>query len=132
MNAAHVSNPRLLRFASPYLALVSAVFPMPQHGQAQGPATSSGFGGYMRVDKVSFRSGPNFGRALFCRLVLAICAIGLALALTGARPVSAQVLYGSVVGNVVDQHGSVIAGAAVTATNQSTGVAANTTTNGAG
>src|SRR5215467_11834099 len=130
MNAVQVSNPRLPRFASPCVALVSAMFATPQHGQAQGSATSSGFGGYMRVDKTSFRSVSNFGRAFFCRLVLAICTIGFAL--IGARPASAQVLYGSVVGNVVDQHGSVIAGAAVTATNQGTGVAANTTTNGAG
>src|SRR5689334_2310860 len=91
-------------------------------------ATSSGLGGYM-CHKVSSRSVSNFGRAFFCRLVLAICTIGLAVAFTGARPASAQVLYGSIVGNVVDQHGSVVPGAAVTATNQSTGVAANTTTN---
>jgi len=54
------------------------------------------------------------------------------MALTGAHPASAQVLYGSIVGNVVDQNGAVIPGAAVLATNQGTGVAANTTTNGVG
>src|SRR6266699_2791247 len=53
-------------------------------------------------------------------------------ALTGAHPASAQVLYGSIVGNVVDQNGSAIPGAAVIATNQNTGVAASTTTNGVG
>lgn len=86
----------------------------------------------MCLHRVSFRCVSSFGRAFFCRLVLAICTIGLAIALTGVHPVSAQVLYGSIVGNVVDQHGSVIPGAAVIATNQSTGVAANTTTNGVG
>src|SRR5207253_11180739 len=83
----------------------------------------------MYLHSVSFQSVSSFGRAFFCRLVLAICTIGLAIALTGAHPASAQVLYGSIVGNVVDQNGSAIPGAAVIATNQNTGVAASTTTN---
>src|SRR5947207_8550297 len=86
----------------------------------------------MYLHSVSFQSVSSFGRAFFCRLVLAICTIGLAIALTGAHPASAQVLYGSIVGNVVDQNGAVVPGAAVLATNQGTGVAANTTTNGVG
>jgi len=86
----------------------------------------------MYLHGVSFQSVSSFGRAFFCRLVLAICTIGLAIALTGAHPASAQVLYGSIVGNVVDQNGSAIPGAAVIATNQNTGVAASTTTNGVG
>src|SRR5207247_7082047 len=86
----------------------------------------------MYLHSVSFQSVSSFGRAFFCRLVLAICTIGLAIALTGAHPASAQVLYGSIVGNVVDQNGSAIPGAAVIATNQNTGVAASTTTNGVG
>src|SRR5215469_5401252 len=81
----------------------------------------------MCVPKVSFRFVSSFGRLFFCGPVLAIWTIGLAIALTGAHPASAQVLYGSVVGNVVDQKG-----AAVLATNQDTGVAASTTTNGVG
>src|SRR5947208_7366914 len=86
----------------------------------------------MCVHKVSFRCVSSFGRTFFCRPVLAIWTIALAMALTGAHPASAQVLYGSIVGNVVDQNGAVIPGAAVLATNQGTGVAANTTTNGVG
>src|SRR5256884_5161177 len=86
----------------------------------------------MCVHKVSFRCVSRFGRPFFCGPVLAIWTIGLAMALTGAHPASAQVLYGSIVGNVVDQNGAVIPGAAVLATNQGTGVAANTTTDGVG
>src|SRR5437879_11721930 len=86
----------------------------------------------MSVHKVSFRCVSSFGRPFFCGPVLAIWTIGLAIALTGAHPASAQVLYGSIVGNVLDQNGAVIPGAAVLATNQGTGVAANTTTDGVG
>src|SRR5438874_3187681 len=86
----------------------------------------------MCVHKVSFRCVSSFGRPFFCGPVLATWTIGLAIALTGAHPASAQVLYGSIVGNVVDQNGAVIPGAAVLATNQGTGVAASTTTNGVG
>ena len=86
----------------------------------------------MCLHSVSFRCVPSFAQAFFCRLVLAIGTIGLAIALTGVHPASAQVLYGSIVGNVVDQKGSVVPGAAVIATNQNTGVAVNTTTNGVG
>ena len=85
----------------------------------------------MFLHRVSFRYVSTFGQAFFCRLALAIGTIGLAIAMT-VHPVSAQVLYGSIVGNVVDQKGSMIPGAAVIATNQSTGVAANATTNGVG
>jgi len=45
---------------------------------------------------------------------------------------SAQVLYGSIVGNVTDANGAVVPAAGVTATNQDTGVATTATTNGAG
>src|SRR5437763_14186233 len=95
-------------------------------------ATSSRFGGSMRVPKVSFRWVSSFGRPFLCGPVIATWTIGLAIALTAAPPASAQVLYGSIVGNVVDQKGAVIPGAAVLATNQGTGVAASTTTNGVG
>jgi hypothetical protein len=43
-----------------------------------------------------------------------------------------QVLYGSLVGNVTDPNGAVVPGAAVTATDQNTGVAKTTTSNQAG
>jgi len=86
----------------------------------------------MCVHKVSFRCVSSFGRTFFCRPVLAIWTIALAMTLTGAHPASAQVLYGSIVGNVVDQNGAVVPGAAVLATNQGTGVAAKATTNGVG
>src|SRR6266699_5492088 len=86
----------------------------------------------MRLHRVWVRAVSSLGRRFFCRLLLAVCTTGLGIALTGAQPASAQVLYGSIVGNVVDQNGAVIPGAAVLATNQGTGVAANTTTNGVG
>src|SRR5437763_16825239 len=86
----------------------------------------------MCVHKVSFRCVSSFGRPFFCGPVLATWTIGLAIALTGAHPASAQVLYGFIVGNVVDQNGAVVPGAAVLATNQGTGVAAKATTNGVG
>jgi Carboxypeptidase regulatory-like domain/TonB dependent receptor len=86
----------------------------------------------MRLHKASVRPVSSFGRAFLCRLLLTICTIGLGIALSGGHSASAQVLYGSIVGNVVDQNGAVIAGAAVIATNQSTSVATNTITNGVG
>ena len=86
----------------------------------------------MRLHRDSVRSVSSFGRAFLCRLLLPICTIGLGIALSGEHSASAQVLYGSIVGNVVDQNGAVIAGAAVIATNQSTSVATNTITNGVG
>jgi len=61
--------------------------------------------------------------------------LGLAIAIAlvaGISPqASAQVLYGSLVGNVTDPNGAVIPSAPVTATEQNTGVA-NTTTSDAG
>src|SRR5438045_2172829 len=86
----------------------------------------------MRLHRYSVRSVSSFGRAFLCRLLLPICTVGLGIALSGEHSASAQVLYGSIVGNVVDQNGAVIAGAAVIATNQSTSVATNTITNGVG
>ena len=61
-------------------------------------------------------------------LILALLmAVGILAALA-----SAQVLYGSLVGNVADQNGAVIAGATVTITNKATGQTRVTTTNADG
>ena len=49
-----------------------------------------------------------------------------------AHVASAQVLYGSLVGNVADVHSALVPHAAVTATNQDTGVAKSTLTNALG
>ena len=55
-----------------------------------------------------------------------------AAGLAGSHAAFAQVLYGSLVGNVTDPNGAVVPGAAVTATDQGTGIAKTTTTNPAG
>ena len=59
-------------------------------------------------------------------------AIVVAIALAGSYQASAQVLYGSLVGNVTDPNGAVIPGAGVTVTEQNTGVAKTTTTDPSG
>ncbi|MDX2029624.1 MAG: TonB-dependent receptor [Blastocatellia bacterium] len=56
----------------------------------------------------------------------------LLIAGTMADIASAQVLYGSVVGNVADQNGAVIAGATVTLTNKGTGQVREASTNAEG
>jgi Carboxypeptidase regulatory-like domain/TonB dependent receptor len=67
-----------------------------------------------------------------CRALVSILTV-IALAMFGGAPrASAQVLYGSLVGNVTDPHGGVIPGAAVTATDQQTGVAKTASTDAAG
>jgi len=58
--------------------------------------------------------------------------LAAALAVTLPRAATAQVLYGSLVGNVTDSSGSAIVGASVDATNTQTGVARLATTNGSG
>ena len=52
--------------------------------------------------------------------------LGAALALTWAAPVSAQVLYGSLVGTVTDATGAVVPGAQVSAVNLATGLELDT------
>src|SRR5205809_2024176 len=59
------------------------------------------------------------------------CAALVVLCLLPAQ-IQAQVLYGSLLGNVTDPNGAVVPSASVTATNQSTGVANTTTTNASG
>src|SRR5256885_14179623 len=65
------------------------------------------------------------GNLLFCAL--------LATAILALMPqASAQVLYGSLVGNVTDPNGAIVPNAAVTVTNQATGVVTKTTTDSTG
>nr|MCU0229316.1 carboxypeptidase-like regulatory domain-containing protein [Bryobacterales bacterium] len=60
-------------------------------------------------------------------------AIALALLLVGSvTPAAAQILYGSVVGNVTDESGASVPGAEVTITNKQTGASRITTTNESG
>jgi len=66
-----------------------------------------------------------FLRRLFVA-VLAIATFG------GPYRASAQVLYGSLVGNVTDANGAVVSGASVVATNQGTGVSKTVTTDSSG
>src|SRR6516164_5784848 len=72
----------------------------------------------------------RFAAVRLCRLVaIALIVVGT---LCAPEPAHAQVLYGSIVGNVTDPNGAVVPGAAVTATDQNTRVAKTTTTNQAG
>ena len=52
--------------------------------------------------------------------------------LAGPAPVSAQVLYGSIVGNVVDESGSAVPGATVTITTGGTGASHEVVTDATG
>src|SRR5258708_14955656 len=60
------------------------------------------------------------------RTFLATLASVLLLSTFTIRPVSAQVLYGSAVGTVLDQSGAVVAGASVTMTDKGTGAVRET------
>jgi hypothetical protein len=66
------------------------------------------------------------GTLRFCALLAMVISAGL------APQASGQVLYGSLVGNVVDPNGAAIPNAAVSVTNQATGVTATATTDHAG
>ena len=63
---------------------------------------------------------PNLRRLLVCAALSAISLL--------AAPVHAQVLYGSIVGNVNDPQGSFVPGVTITATNTGTGAKAETVT----
>src|SRR5690348_12756814 len=64
------------------------------------------------------------------RLVLILaCACAVAASSYTARPASAQVLYGSIVGTLTDQTGAVVPKATVTVTNTATGLSRQATTN---
>jgi hypothetical protein len=62
----------------------------------------------------------------------AISVLIVLIAWIGVDQASAQVLYGSLVGNVTDPNGAAIAAALVTATDQNTGIAKDTKTDAAG
>src|SRR6476660_7953778 len=62
-------------------------------------------------------------------VILSCLAIGLLVTGYAARPASAQVLYGSVVGTLTDETGAVVPKATVTVTNTSTGLSRSATTN---
>ena len=59
------------------------------------------------------------------------CAALMVLCLLPAQ-IQAQVLYGSLLGNVTDPNGAVVPSASVTATNQGTGVSKSVTTDSSG
>jgi hypothetical protein len=61
-------------------------------------------------------------------LVLLVCALLLLL----AQPAYGQVLYGSILGTVEDQSGAVVPNAAITITNNATGLARETQTDESG
>jgi outer membrane receptor protein involved in Fe transport len=73
-------------------------------------------------------------RSAAARSILHLTIIRLAAAgmILSASPVKAQILYGSIVGNVKDPQGSVIPGASVTATNMETNLTRETVTNDEG
>src|SRR5713226_5719278 len=76
------------------------------------------------------RTVNRFHDSVLCRAFVTILAIA---AMFGAsHPASAQILYGSLVGNVTDPNGGVVPGAAITVTDQGTGIAKTTTTNPTG
>jgi hypothetical protein len=68
-------------------------------------------------------------RELFPKLAVQRLAVLLVALLTVTVAADAQVLYGSLVGNVTDQNGAVVAGATVTATNKETGLVREATSN---
>ncbi|MGI8742596.1 MAG: TonB-dependent receptor domain-containing protein [Bryobacteraceae bacterium] len=67
-----------------------------------------------------------------CRKCAKFVVLTLAFCLSVSGPVGAQVLYGTIVGNVNDPSGAVVAGADVTATHLETGRVRSTKTNQAG
>ena len=68
----------------------------------------------------------SYGRRL-CLVVFSVLAIGLA-----AVPVTAQILYGSVVGVVKDAQGATVPGATVTIVNKETNLTRDSVTNAEG
>ena len=73
------------------------------------------------------QNGNRFAAGFAFAVVVGALAVG-----AGAGIASAQILYGSLVGNVADSTGAVIPGAAVTITNEGTGATRSAETNTAG
>ena len=71
-------------------------------------------------------------RREWSRSCLRILRIGLALGLLGAAPAAAQLLYGGLVGSVIDAQGAVVPGARVTIVNTDTNFTRETTTDAQG
>ena len=76
-------------------------------------------------------------RRTYLKLALSVKALGalLAVLLTvglAPSPANAQILYGSLVGDVADQNGAILPGVSVMLTNTGTGLKLETTTDGAG
>ncbi len=66
------------------------------------------------------------------RLLRSVVGIGLAALAVAATPAEAQLLYGGLVGNVVDAQGAVVPGASVTIVNTDTNLTRETTTDSQG
>jgi hypothetical protein len=66
------------------------------------------------------------------RLLRSVVGIGLAALAAAAVPAEAQLLYGGLVGNVVDAQGAVVPGASVTIVNTDTNLTRETTTDSQG
>ena len=71
--------------------------------------------------------GTRLSRACLCLL-----GVGLAVFAATAVPAEAQMLYGGLVGNVVDAQGAVVPGASVTIVNKDTNLTRETTTDAQG
>jgi Carboxypeptidase regulatory-like domain len=73
-------------------------------------------------------------RSAAARSILRLTVMSLAVAgmMVSASPVKAQVLYGSIVGNVRDAQGAVVPGATVTITNKQTGLTRDSVTDDQG
>ena len=67
-----------------------------------------------------------------CFWSLTILALAVFVGFCNPSKVNAQVLYGSMVGNVSDPAGAVVPGATVTATSEGTGTVKSTTTDASG
>ena len=65
----------------------------------------------------------------FRSVLVCLCALAV---LAAAQPAAAQVLYGSIVGNVKDPSEAAVAGATVTVTSKETNLSRQTTTNDVG
>src|SRR5262249_4189157 len=86
------------------------------------PYTVSGIRAFHKRRSAMFSSRPRLSSLVALLFTLSAPAV----------PVAAQVLYGSLVGNVTDSTGSAVPGAIVTVTNAETGASHEATTDGTG